>query len=296
MRKLLLLTCILLVTASVAFSQKRAKQKNKPVSFNRHYNEILPVDPQYKMNGWVLAPGATYMMTRFISRNETLAETDSSRYDGKFTPLGKPGIYLELGRYKFFKYPRLFRYMDYGIAYKSFRGKEKAEGSLMSLPGEAEIQNYTAEGSFGYHYVTAHLNLNHVWRLGKYNFLQNTLGFNVDYAFITNYDQTSIPSAVLNDPGKFLGNIHYKLGYGIKMRGNWLLIPSIETPIMNLLPFEPPRSSLGFFTSRYRPIIFSLRFLFMRPSDGMDCTPVRTREGMKMPTDMDKQREMNKGG
>ncbi len=295
MRLPLLLILTLLISSSALHAQKRKVNKNKPVSFNRHYNEILPTDPQYKLSGWLLAPGATYMMTRFISRNETLSESATERYDGKFTPLGKPGIYLEVGRYKMFKYPRLFRYFDYGIAYKSLRGREKAEGSIVSLPGEAEVQSLSAEGSFGYHYLTAHFNLNHVWRIGKYNFLQNTLGFNADYGFIRNYDQTSIPQAELNDPGQFLANVHYKLGYGIKMRGNWLLIPSIETPILNVLPFEPPRSSLGFFTSRYRPVIFSLRFLFMRPSDGLDCTPVRTREGLFMPTDMDKQRQMNEG-
>lgn len=290
MKRFVLLTIIILLSGLAVFAQKR---NQKPVSFNRHYNEILPHEPQYKLSGWLIAPGATYMMTRFIDRNETLSESATERYEAEFTPLGNPGIYLEVGRYRMLKYSSLIKYIDYGIAYKSLRGKESATGSVVSVPGETELANYEASGTFGYHYATLHFNANHVWRIGEYNFLQNSLGVNGDYAFITNYGQTSIPQAELADPGNFLLNLHYKIGYGIKMRGNWLIIPSLETPILNVMPFELPRSSLGFFTSRYRPIIFSLRFMFMRPANTMDCTPVRTREGKVMPTDMDKQKMMD---
>lgn len=277
------------------FSAQAQKRNNKPVSFQKHYNEVLPHSPQYKMSGWLFAPGATYSLTRFVPRNETLIENSAQRYDARFVPLGRPGLYAEIGRYRMLPYSRLFKYFDYGISYKGLRGREKSTGELLTVPNEAVISTDEAEGTFGYHYAEAFINFNHIWRVGKYNFIQHSLGANAGYAFIRNLNGGSVPNTTVESPGSFSTQLHYKLGYGIKMRGNWLIIPAVETPIMNLLPFEPLRSSYGFFTSRYRPLIFSVRIFFMRPSNTMDCTPVRTRDGLKMPTDMDKQQKMNDG-
>jgi len=290
MRAIAIFCCLFTAFHFYAFGQGR---RQKPVAFQKHYNEVLPKAPQYKPSGWVLAPGATYMLTPFIGRKETWDETATQRYDGKFTPLGKPGIYAEVGRYRMLPYGRFFKYLDYGISYKSLRGIEKAEGQRVTVPAETVLLDEKTNGKFGYHYAEAFINFNHIWRIGKYNFVQHSIGVNAGYAFIRNMSGNTLSPATLETPGNYLAQIHYKLGYGIKMRGNWLLIPSIETPVLNLLPFEAPRSSLGFFASRYRPLIFSLRFFFMRPADGMECTPVRTREGLFMPTDMDKQRQMN---
>lgn len=291
MRKSIIL--LVLMLGWLATEAQHSKLKRKPVSFQKHYNEVLPKAPQYKMSGWFFAPGATYMLTRFVPRNETLNETASTKLEGKFTPLGKPGVYAEVGRYQMLQYWKLFKYMDYGISYKMLRGREKAEGTLMTVPSEAVLASEgPIIGKFAYHYAEAFINLNHIWRISKYNFVQNSIGANAGYAFIRSMGGGTITGATVSDPGRFSAQLHYKLGFGIKMRGNWLLIPAVETPILNLLPFEPTKSAYGFFTSRYRPLMFSLRFFFMRPANTLDCTPVRTREGVKMPTDMDKQNQM----
>lgn len=286
---ILLFGCIM----ALHFSASAQQRRQKPVTFQKHYNEVLPKAPQYKLSGWLFAPGATYMLTPFIGRKESWDESATQRYDGRFTPLGKPGIYAEVGRYRMLPYGRFFKYFDYGISYKSLRGREKAEGERVIIPEETVLLNETAEGQFGYHYAEAFVNFNHIWRIGKYNFIQHSVGANAGYGFIRNMSGGTLSPATVEEPGNYLAQLHYKLGYGIKMRGNWLIIPSIETPVLNLLPFEAPRSSLGFFTSRYRPLIFSVRIFLMRPADGMDCTPVRTREGLFMPTDIDKQQQMN---
>lgn len=288
-----LLSILLFALFSLPVQAQRRKQK--PVSYQKHYNEVLPAEPQCKLSGWIFAPGATYSLTRFVPRNETLLEEAAQRYDARFVPLGRPGLYAEVGRYRMLKYSRLFKYMDYGISYKGLRGREKATGELLTVPSEAVISSDEADGTFGYHYAEGFVNFNHIWRVGKYNFIQHSIGANAGYAFIRNVKGGTVPNATVENPGSFSTQLHYKLGYGIKMRGNWLIIPAVETPILNILPFEPPRSSYGFFTSRYRPLIFSVRIFLIRPANTMDCTPVRTRDGLKMPTDMDKQRQMNEG-
>ena len=44
-----------------------------------------------------------------------------------------------------------------------------------------------------------------------------------------------------------------------------MIIPSIETPILTFYPLEYGSSTLGYLSSRYRPIIISLKFLILRP-------------------------------
>ena len=290
----ILALCMLFVVVSASVMAQKKRGKQKPISFQKHYNDILPAKPQFKPSGWLLGPGLTYMATTFVPIKKTFQKTETQQFDAKLSALGKIGLYAEVGRYRMFQYSKLIKYMDYGISYKGLRGKEKAEGQWVSLPGEAAISALEqTSGKFGYHYAEAFVNFNHVWRIGKYNFIQNSLGVNAGYAFIANLAGATVSAAATGNPGQFSTQLHYKLGYGIKMRGNWLIIPALETPILNVLPFEPPRSSLGFFASRYRPVILSIRFFFMRPANTLDCTPIRTREGTKMPTDMGKQRQMD---
>lgn len=287
----------LVVTLGLLFSISALAQKlPKKQAYQRHYNEIFPKSPQFKSSGWLLAPGATYMLTRFVPRTETLSETASTSTEAKFSPLGKPGIYAEGGRYQMLRYNPFFKYLDYGLSYTMMRGREKAEATITSLPAEALISSESATANFGYHYAQAFVNFNHNWRLGRYQAIQHSLGVNAGYAVMANLSGNTVAGATVNSPGRWLGQAHYKLGYVVKMRGNWLLIPTLETPISNFLPFEPLRSAMPFATSRYRPIILSIRLFFIRPVDPTQCTPVRTREGWQMPTDMDKQQQMEEGG
>jgi len=292
MRSILLFFLFSLIVGG-ATAQYKGKQK--PVSFQKHYNEVLPKTPQHKKSGWLFAPGATYMLTPFVYQSRTFDETDGAKFDARARGIGKPGIYGEVGRYQMLEYWYFFKYMDYGISYTGLRGNERANGQYVSIPAEAELSPIEqTQGTFGFHYAQAFVNFNHVWRISKYNFIQNSIGANAGYAFLANQGGTSLSPVGYENPGKIAAQLHYKLGFGIKMRGNWLLIPSIETPILNGWPWENGRSTYGFFASRYRPLIFSLRFFFIRNANTLDCTPVRTREGLKMPTDMDKQQQMEK--
>lgn len=284
---------ILIIAVLPAFGQLKPNKK-KPVSFQKHYNEVLPATPKYKLSGWHFAPGATYMLTPFIYLNQDLDETESSVFQARTRGIGKPGIYAEVGRYRMLPYMPIFEYLDYSIAYKSLRGSERANGQYVSLPEELPISPFEqTQGEFGFHYLELNFNLNHIWRISKYNFIQNSIGLNGGYAFLANQSGATVSPTTQLNPGRINAQLHYKLGYGIKMRGNWLIIPSVETPILNAWPFENGRSSMGFFSSRYRPLILSLRFFFMRPANTMDCTPVRTREGLMMPTDMNKQQQLD---
>ena len=58
-----------------------------------------------------------------------------------------------------------------------------------------------------------------------------------------------------------------------------ILIPAIETPVFSVLPGDEGRfGALQWFSSDYRPLILSVRFLFLRARKGWECPPVKNNE------------------
>ena len=226
--------------------------------YSRKNNDAFPSSLQYHLGGWHFAPGFTYTFPSFFY----FPYNDGQNYlRGK----GKFGAYIELGRYRILEYSLFFKYLDYGIAYKSLRGR----GSL--------------NNNFGDHFISVFLNLNKTWKISDVSFIQNTIGLNGDYAFIRN---------VISAPAIPVFQLHYKFGFGFKIGEKTLCIPSRETPVLNIFPWGKGRSTLLYNNGRYRPIVMSIRFLFFREIKEKKCIKVPAPDlpdGYKMPTDMDNQ-------
>ena len=201
----------------------------------------------YRMGGWMFAPGLTYSLGR-KPRNE---ERD-------IDPNGRLSVYAEVGRFQvFYEGGNFFNYLDYSLAFKRLSGNEKFN-DLTSV--------------FKQNFVLANFNLNNIIQLGDYNFLQNSIGVNADYKISEKYDNSNLSDAAEpNNTNRFLTSLHYKFGYGIKAKNNLFIIPSVEVPILNFLEWENGKSTYGIFSSRYKPIIFSVRFAFLRERGKMAC-------------------------
>jgi hypothetical protein len=108
--------------------------------------------------------------------------------------------------------------------------------------------------------------------LGSYSFLQNSLGFNVDFRFS---DKRNNHANTLGhtqaDPSRLLAQLHYKIGFGYKLNEKWFIIPTLETPILNLFQWDKFKSTDPMFSSRYRPIILTIRFAWLRKTGPGDC-------------------------
>jgi len=249
MKQLTAIWILLLLMCSGLSAQNLYSRKNK---------DVFPSSLQYHMGGWHFAPGFTYMFPSFFY----FPFNDGSQYSaGK----GKFGLYLEAGRYRILEYSYFFKYLDYGIGYKSLRG---IDGS---------------GGSFGDHFITGFFNLNHAWTLSDESYLQNSIGINLDYPFIRNVSAA---------PAKPVIQLHYKLGFACKIGKNTLAIPTVETAILNAWPWEKGRSTLDYGSSRYRPFVVSVRFLFFRKIKEKHCIKVPAPDlpdGYKVPTDMEDQ-------
>lgn len=197
-----------------------------------------------KMGGWMFAPGLTYSYTK--------VPKDDNR---DIKPRAILAVYAEIGRFQiFYEGGNIFNYFDYSLAYKRLSGLEKYN-DLKSV--------------FKQNFLLGNFNLNNIIQLGDYNFIQNSLGVNLDYKFSEKYENNN--NSGDNNINKLVSSIHYKIGYGIKARKRLFIIPSIEIPILNILEWENGKSSYGIFSSRYKPIIFSVRFAFLRKRDKEAC-------------------------
>jgi hypothetical protein len=239
-KKPILIALSIALSLSV-FSQRR--NNNYSMMNSKKNSDVFPDALHIKYTGWHLGIGLTEMKPQTLSVVANLASNAGQK------PSTKTGYYIDLGGYKLFEYFSLFRYMDWGLGYKSLRGKELNTSS-----------------SFGDHFVSGYLNLNNTVNIGKYTFWGNTIGINTDYALGRNLDYGDSPNA-------FQAAIHYKLTLGYKVTKSLVIIPAIETPILTLYPFEYGSSSLKYLSSRYRPIILSIRFMFLRQIRDI-CPPV----------------------
>ncbi len=234
---------------------------------------LWPLQLQYKESGWFFAPGMTRTFTNG-GHTELLETEDGDKFEFEATPTGKYGVFLEVGRYKLLKDDiYLFEHLDYSLAFKQLKGREGFEGSYTTRPnGGGE---YSGVGSFNSYYVSANFNLNHWTQLTDKGFIRASIGLNADYRVIdaTNFEGTDGPREA-SMPPQFIGQAHFKLGYGWKVSQKWFVIPTLETPILNAYPWDDGLSTIEAFSSRYRPVTLSLRFLIRNKLPPDECPPV----------------------
>lgn len=257
-----LLTFLVLLCGLSAVAQGRYDRKRK---------DIIPLEGQAKRIGWFVAPGLTYTMPPFGNEEEVVFRTADSSYTTTYDPNGRLGFHFEGGLSWYTRDPVIVDYLDLGVAYKNLRGAESYAGTLQR--GDT-ITPAEGEGAFAERLLSFSFNANKFIPTFDYQFVQLSLGANVDYRLGSDYAHTG--DSLLNGhtfPPDLMTQLHFKLGYGFKLTGNLILIPTLETPIFSLEPEDEGFGQLQWFSSRYRPLIFSVRFLFLRARDGFDCPP-----------------------
>lgn len=234
--------------------------------------DIVPLDGQVRRIGFYFAPGLTYTLPRFKDAEEQVFQRGDTSYTTTYDPNGRFGLYLEAGVSWYMRDPVIFDYLDMGIAYKNLRGAENYAGRYMQADSIADL---VAEGEFAERLLTLHFNANKFIQTWRYQFIQLSLGANADLRLGS--DRSHTGDSVLNAhsfPPDLWGQVHFKLGYGLKVTGKLLIIPAIETPVFSFLPEDDGRiGALHWFSSDYRPLVLSVRFLFLRPRKGFDCPP-----------------------
>lgn len=255
---------VLLALLPGALSAQRLFERKRP--------DIIPLDGKMRRTGFYFAPGVTYTLTRFNNEEETFGSEPDTVYNALYDPEGRFGLYLEAGWFLATRDPVILDYWDVGLAYKQLRGGEAGSGTLLVADTLGE---WTSENAFNDQHLTLHVNANKFIQTTDRSFVQLSLGANADWRFGTGREQEGLQVPTRQDfPPELIGQFHVKVGYGFKATERLLVIPAIETPVFSVAPEDDGRfGALPWFSSEYRPLILSVRFLFLRYPKGFACPP-----------------------
>ena len=254
---------ILLVLFAIPGQAQRSNQRKRP--------DIIPLEGQAKRGGFYFAPGVTFTLPRSKDGEEVVAFGPDTTFSAVYDPHGRPGLYLEAGYFYATRDPVILDYWDFGLAYKNLRGSET---DTYTLVRNDTTTVFTGLNTFAEQFITLHVNANKFIQTANYQFIQLSLGANADYRLGSANGSSGTPLFGLGSvPPNLITQLHVKVGYGFKVTGNLLVIPALETPVFNITPKDIGAGQLQWFNSRYRPLIPSVRFLFLRARDGFKCPP-----------------------
>jgi len=265
---LFLLTITLTLGANAQIKdglEKRHKKRSSgsPFSKSDRVNAIYSnTYSQYRPFGWHASAGLTYMYGHTPEDNNT---------NFNLTPSGLPGYYLEGGlAHLFKKRHKALHYFDYGLGVKHYGGMEKYTDSI----GEA------IRGTFNYGSAFARIDLHSAWQLSKWNWIDQSIGFNLDYRIYGgNIDPDYFSPAPTDFQEKLVAQLHYTIGWGYKPRDGFFIIPTIQTPILTLLTFRDYDPGTRWFSSKYQPIIFTVKMGVLFPKKG--CPKVFSKDAKR---------------
>lgn len=228
---------------------------------------------EWQKRGWFFAPGVTFMQpaernrdeVRFLRRqgfNDTL-------HAGTFSNRSRVGLYFEVGRHHFTDKIYFVDHIDYGIHVKMLRGTERFDGRVKV---GFDLPEFNNSGRFSETFAGAFFNASNIARISSNLWWHSSVGVNAEYRIISrrSYDGPTLGMS-MDYPRPYLGQLHFKAGLGWKADPGLYFMPMIETPILSLLPFDDGKSTLQYFTGRYRPIILTVRVMLLDRRKGREC-------------------------
>lgn len=282
-----LFVVIVMLSSLVAeYSQAQYKPKNKKKQFygNQRIHKPLYrwVTGDYSRHGIQLSFGPTYTFTspRTFEEEYQLTQDTLLRYTREAK--GRVGFFAEIGMVHITKKPRKFiHYYDWGIGYKHIGGRELFSTGVYddrdTLVGELE-----GEGKFYNGYLYGRFSVHSVFQMNPHLFLDNALGVNGDYALVgknQSYDGYHVPSTQ-KFQGDIVAQLHYDLGIGIKPRVDkgFFIIPGVQMPILGAYEWSGGAPAIHWFSSKYFPALFKVKFVWLFKKDPTRCPPVETNE------------------
>ena len=240
---------------------------------NGRQSRDLYYESAYQPKGWFFAPGVTWMwptaMERADTRISNLEQQGDTLYSGSFRAAGRPGLYAEVGRHKFVEDYYFIDHFDFGAHFKMLRGKEDFNGVVKSQNDLLPAEN---KGRFSESFAGAFINVSNIIQLNDVLWVHNSFGLNAEYRVISrrSYEglSTGMPHAF---PDPFQGQLHYKLGFGWKADAGLYILTALETPLLNIYPFYDGKSTSPYFSSRYRPLILTVRVMFLDKTKTKSC-------------------------
>ena len=241
----------------------------------RQKRDVFPVFGDFKRSGWLIAPGLTYSLGNFVNETKVFDFPSDSAYSIDFNPSGKFGVSIDLGRFYAPQNAGFIQLIDFALSFKLLRGKE-----LFVAKSFGNAQETSGTSVFTQGFVSGTIHFNNLKQLNDRSFILNGIGVNIDYNLIDNmaYNHYGL-SFPISQPSTLLAQLNYQLGYGFKAQKNLLIIPTLETPILNVWDFENGKSTLSYFSSRYRPILLKIKFLLIDSKTDIKCPSGKGKKG-----------------
>ncbi|MDX1653171.1 MAG: hypothetical protein R3277_11800 [Brumimicrobium sp.] len=278
--------CLLgiLLSSFGALAQYKPKNSKKQFYGNQRLHQPLYrwVNGNYSRHGIQFQFGPTYTFTpRGSEEGELQLSADTLlRYNQKAS--GRIGIFGEIGMVHITKRPRKFiHYYDWGLGYKHYGGTETFEAGVYDNR-DTLIGNVDGQGKFYNGYLFGRFSVHNVFQMSPYTFLDNALGVNLDYALLGKnmaYDGYHDPSTQ-QFQGDILGQLHYNFGYGFrpKVDKGFFIIPGFRLPVLGIYEWNGGTPAIHWFSSKYYPAMFKVKFVWLFKKDPNRCPPVEINE------------------
>lgn len=247
----------------------------------------------YRFYGLQFSFGPTYQLTR-LNKNNTIYSTSDATgrpMDYTFDPAGKLGVFAEVGMAHFPKKRSkislalktvLVSYYDWGLGFKLLGGSEKTTinyydpfGALaLTEEGKGEFYNGYVYGRF-----SLHKNIN----LSKRYFIDNGLGVNFDFRVVNgnrDYDGASLPQ-MQDFHRPLVAQLHYDLGFGIKLSRRSYFIPGVQIPILGMYEWRKGCAALKWYSSNYVPLLIHFKFIYLFEKKVKGCNTPGSDEDKK---------------
>jgi hypothetical protein len=231
---------------------------------SRAYKNALPfLDKQYNPWGFFVEPGLNYNFN-FPGTTDSNNLVPSPEFDYS----GGVGGHLSGGVYKFVKNNTVIKYFDFGLSADFYSGKESLNDEYLDTvtnlinTGERKFSRLDI-GAFGsIHFVN---NLNN-----KY-FLDHSIGLSFNFRVLNNSDGDTLYPNINNVGNDLSLDAYYKFGFGIRLKNDLVLIPSIKIPLTTFLNDNDFNPSFDYYNTRQYPLTLSVKIMWLRKARGKKC-------------------------
>lgn len=284
MKNILLVILTLFLFIPWGTTQYRPKTKKKQFYGNPRLHKPLFkwTTGDYSKHGLQVNFGPNYTIPSRKIEDEVLLPNSLNGEDAlaKYTliPEGRLGGFLELGMVHITKRPRkIIHYYDWSIGFKMIGGREYAKTDLYNNR-DTLIGSFDGSGEFFNGYLYGRFAVHNVWQINENLFLDNALGFNVDYMAIKG-DQSYKgfrPPVPQKFQGDLVAQLNYALGLGFKpnIQKGFFVVPTIEAPFLGAYEWNGGTPQIHWFSSRYYPLTFKVRLIWLFRKDPNACPPV----------------------
>ncbi len=245
---------------------------------------------EYNNYGWQFEGGFTYLRTKpndWVRLNDDFGRP----IEYKVTPKGQLGMFFDVGmaHYPMTNPPKLnimgkrvISYYDWGLGFKLFGGNESTDVNYYL--GDGSLFNSThGSGSFYNGYVFGRATVHKNFHFSKKYYFDLGLGFNFDYRILSGNETYEDSFLEQKTHKKFVWQLHYELGLGIKLSRGHYLVPGVQLPLMGLAQWEGFKPSLDWYSSRYNPVLFKVKYIVLieKKRSKTSCTNNGTDEDKK---------------